>query len=111
MRDKPLDQEFQATAERLEEVVRGVRSRLGAMEDANNWSGLTREEPAGTEKTQQLAEDLAADSSHPNSRDGLLHLFLLRQIEIAMNLIGELSMRIQALEERAGRQDDFRKSA
>ena len=107
---RSYDQEFDTTAARLQEVVRSVRSRLGVMEDVGQWSGLTREEPGGSDKTQQLAEDLAADSSGATSRDGLLHLFLLRQLEIAMSLIAELSARVQDLE-TAGGQRDIRKTA
>jgi hypothetical protein len=108
---RSYDQEFDTTAQRLQEVVRSVRSRLGVMEDATHWSGLTREEPAGSDKTQRLAEDLAENASSADSKDGLLHLFLLRQLEISMNLIAELSARVQALESAQGQGDSLRRSA
>lgn len=111
MKDRIYEQEFEQTAQRLEEVIRSVRSRLGVSEDAYQWSGLTREEPAGSARTQKLAEDMAAEVSKVDGRDGLLHLFLLRQLEIAMSLIGEMSARVQALEGASTHRSDFRQSA
>lgn len=87
------------SAEHIEHVLQIVRTELGKTEKDTDWQGLSRHFASGAEETKRLAEELAA-SQEADHEYSLLTLFMLRQIEISISFIANLSEQIAFLHNR-----------
>ena len=87
------------STERIEKAVEVVRSEIGRVEKGTEWEGLSGRPDTGTQRTRDLAREMA-ESQGAEEHGSLIHLFTLRQLEIALGLISELSSHIVVLHER-----------
>jgi hypothetical protein len=86
------------STERIEEAVQAVRSEIGRVERETEWDGLATPADRGTQRTHELGREMAQSDISENG--ALTHLFTLRQLEIALSLISELSGHLSELSER-----------
>lgn len=91
------------SARRLEHTLEIVRDELGSTDHrSHDWRGLCQHVTRGSKLTRAFARALAdlnsAVESDPQSL--LVHVFILRQLEISMNLIARMGSQIDQLEKR-----------
>lgn len=94
---------LQESARRVERTLEIVRDELGNLDGRpRDWKGLCQHVTRGRELTRAFARALTdfgqAEVTDPHSM--LVHVFTLRQLEIAMNLIARMGEEMEHLEQR-----------
>ncbi|HZA22677.1 MAG TPA: hypothetical protein VFA32_08755 [Dehalococcoidia bacterium] len=90
---------FKESAQRVEQVLEVVRAEMGKTAKETDWAGLARHFATGAAETKELALELAS-SQDADENNSLIHIFMLRQLEISLTFISKLSGQISLLQER-----------
>lgn len=90
------------SARRVEQTLEIVRDELGSVDARpHDWKGLCQHVTRGHHLTRSFARALADFSpADPDAHSTLVHVFTLRQLEIAMNMIARMAEEMEFLEQR-----------
>lgn len=89
------------SAERIERVLEVVRRELGKSAQETDWQSLIHHWAQGVEETEVFASAMGSAESTDGGA-ALVHVFLLRQLEISMQFIAKLAQQVTLLQNRVG---------